>query len=194
MQAYIGSKAGASPAWRRARMALVIGALAATAACGGGKDATGPDDSGLPRTDVPSSLAGDWFYGTISPTNFYDDHTGEYSGNAYGIGVYMQFAPNGTYKEYFYAYTQTYGCRTQVWTYMEGTVEVTSSSFTFYPSKGNYKVADTCVSGNNYTRNMTRDELVEKRGDSWQYYLDDSSGSARLYTGPGGPSEFRRPD
>jgi hypothetical protein len=193
MQAYTTS-ARIPGAWlARARRSFAIVAIAAAAAACSDKNSTGPDDPGTPSTPVPSQLAGEWMYGTISPSNFWNDHTGQYSGNAYGIGVYLQFKPEGRYSQWVYIYTQQYSCRTQTWTYTEGTVTVSGSQISFYPSKGKYQASDNCVASHNFERPMTASELQAKQGETWGWQIDDSSGQPKLYTGPGGPSEFRRP-
>ena len=74
-----------------------------------------------------------------------------------------------------------------------GTVTVSGSQITFYPNTGNYKASDTCVGKNNFQRAMTSSELQAEQGETWGWEIDASSGQPKLYTGPGGPSEFRRP-
>lgn len=194
MQVYMkGARvAPGAPMMRRVRTWSSLLVLAASiAACS--DSSTGPNTD-TPSTLVPDELAGEWVYGTISPTNFWDDHTGQYVGNAYGIGVILDLEPNGRYSQMVYIYTQAYSCRTQVWTHMEGTVTVNGSALTFYPHKGNYKAADTCIAKNNFQRAMTKQEIEDKQGETWAWQLDYSSGQEKLFTGPGGPSEFRRFD
>jgi hypothetical protein len=172
--------------------ALVIAATSLLAACGGGDSATGPDpvDDSTPRTDVPSQLAGNWMYGSISPTNFWDDHTGQYSGNAYGFSDYVILSGNGTYERYIYIYTQYYSCRTQAYTVHRGTVTVSASAIAYYPQRGKYKVTDTCVSSRNYERNMTSEEVHDAQGESWDWELGTgSNGQTVLLLGPSGSGE-----
>lgn len=164
---------------------------AALAACSDG-NGTGPDNPSTPSTPVPDQLSGEWVYGNISPTNFWNDHTGQYSGNAYGIGVILDLKPNGRYTQMVYIYTQQYACSMQTWTHTEGTVTVNGGQISFYPHKGNYKAADTCIGKNNFQRAMTGDEIASKQGETWAWEVDYSSGQEKLFTGPGGPSEFRR--
>lgn len=157
--------ARASSAFVR-RLALVCGA-ALLAACGGSDAVTGPGGGGTPRSDLPEGLVGRWRYGVVSSTNFWNDHTGVYAGNAYGISDYYDFAANGTYKRLTYIYTNSYGCQTQVWTEMQGTLTADDERFTLYPTQGRYKVADNCAASRNYTRPMTAAELTERQGDVW---------------------------
>lgn len=195
MREYMMSARAFPGAWlARARRSSAIVMVALLAAACSDKNATGPDDFDTPATDVPSQLSGEWMYGMISPTNFWNDHSGQYSGNAYGIGVWLDFTPNGRYTQLVYIYTQQYSCRMQTWTEMEGTVTVSGSQITFYPNAGNYKASDTCVGKNNFQRAMTSSELQAKQGETWAWEIDASSGQPKLFTGPGGPSEFRRPD
>jgi hypothetical protein len=172
-----------APSRRAAALAICAVALAAC----GGDSSTGPGGGGgvdpdTPRSAVPQELARGWMYGLISPTDFWDDHTGQYLGNAYGAADYYTFSSDGHFTELVYIYTQVYSCRTQVWTQMEGTVVVSGSAITKYPSKGQYKVADTCSQRNNYTRPMTASELREKQGQTatWGWETDEYSGKTYL--------------
>jgi hypothetical protein len=176
----------------RLRAAAIAAVVATLAACGGGGDSTGPGavDDDTPRTDVPSQLAADWLYGSISPTNFWDDHTGQYSGNAYGFSDYVMLEADGTYKRYIYIYTQYYGCRTQSYTYHVGTVTVNGSTITYYPQQGKYKATDNCVDRRNFERAMTRDEVIDAQGDAWDWELGtDLNGQTVLLAGPAGSGE-----
>jgi hypothetical protein len=149
---------------RLARAAAALTALLA-AAC---VEVTGPDDgtgsTGGPDAggSVPSEIVGEWRWGSISPTNFWNDHTGVYSGNAYGMSDHYVFNRNGTFKEYVYIYTQSYGCRTQVWVEMGGTVEFGGSSFAKTVTSGRFKTTDTCASSRNMDRSMTEAERRER--------------------------------
>ena len=152
-----------------ARRLSFVGAAALLAACGGSDAATGPGGPGgeTPRSELPSALVGNWRYGVVSPSNFWDDHTGAYAGNAYGISDYYEFAAGGTYKRLTYIYTTTYSCHTQAWTEMQGTLTATGERFVLYPTQGRYKVASNCSSSSNYTRPMTAAELAGKQGEVW---------------------------
>jgi hypothetical protein len=171
---------------RRLAAVALLSLSTLAAACGGSDSATGPSIGDTPRSEVPEELVGDWLYGSISPTNFWNDHTGQYAGNAYGFSDYWQLDEDGSFQRYIYIYTQNYGCRTQVWTHMQGTVVVSSGSLAAYPQRGDYKVADTCVSRNNYRRAMTRDELLDKQGDEFDYGFDVLNGQLWLLMAPSG--------
>lgn len=173
------------------RVALV--ALCATAACsaadaadiagpdgGGGTPGGNPGGGNPPATAVPAELLGSWRYGSISPTNFWNDHTGVYSGNAYGMSDHYTFERDGSYTEFAYIYTQSYGCRTQVWTSIEGKVTVADGAFTEYPTKGRYKVADTCAASRNYERAMTAQEIRDRQGRTRQFQLRAEGGRTFL--------------
>jgi hypothetical protein len=148
-------------------------------------DATGPDDAtdappAAGGGSVPAEMVGGWRYGSISPTNFWDDHTGVYSGNAYGFSDQYVFTANGTFKEYLYIYTQSYGCRIQAWVEMEGAVTFAESQFTTNVGKGHFKTVDTCASSNNKDRDMTASERTE-RSKSYVYSMkSDASGKSYL--------------
>jgi len=168
-------------AWRRATLFVAIAAL--LAACGG-DSSTGPGDGpggDTPSSEVPRDLVGSWRYGSISPTNFWNDHTGQYAGNAYGFADYITFQRSGTFTRLVYIYTNSYGCQTQVWTQMEGTVEADDETFTLYPTKGRYKVADHCVQRNNYERPMQANELRERQGDEYHWAFEENEYDGKTY-------------
>jgi hypothetical protein len=90
------------------------------------------------------------------------------------------FAANGTFKEYLYIYTQSYGCRTQAWVEMEGAVTFASGQFTTNVGKGHFKTVDNCASSNNKDRDMTSSERTE-RSKSYAYAMKtDASGKGYL--------------
>ena len=172
-----------SPALRVRRAAAAL-AVTLLAACSESADATAPDgapDAGDPSGGaVPSAVVGAWRYGSISPTNFWNDHTGTYAGNAYGMSDHYVFEANGKFKEYVYIYTQSYGCRTQAWVEMEGTVSFDASTFTKQVARGRFKVADSCAASRNYDRAMTSAEARE-RSKSHEYAIrTDASGRSYL--------------
>ena len=172
------------------RAAAALATLCALAACDAAS-ATAPDegpgdsgnagDPGTPGSGgVPSALVGGWRSGSVSPTNFWNDHTGVYSGNAYGMSDHYEFARNGTYKEYVYLYTQSYGCRTQVWVEMEGTVRFDATSFTTTVARGRFKASDTCAASRYYDRAMTAAEARERSKRSEYAVRSDEAGKTYL--------------
>jgi hypothetical protein len=170
---------------RTARFAARASAAASVAvlltAC---VDPTAPetDDAGpgSGSGSVPSALVGSWRYGSISPTNFWDDHTGVFSGNAYGFSDQYVFNRDGTFKEYLYIYTQSYGCRTQAWVEMSGNVAFDSTSFTTSVAKGHFKTTYSCSSSKNVDRDMTEAERVERSKRSGYTMQVDGSGKTYL--------------
>ena len=179
-----------APTSARRRAGLAALALA-LAACGDPTESTAPEggsgangspggSSGNSGGVVPSSVVGAWRYGSISPTNFWNDHTGTYSGNAYGMSDHYAFERDGSFKEYSYIYTQSYGCRTQAWTEMSGTVRFGATTFSKTVTRGKFKVADSCAASRNYERAMTAAEAAE-RSKSYEYALrSDAAGKTYL--------------
>jgi hypothetical protein len=139
--------------------------------------------------NLPAELVGNWRYGRISPTNFWNDQTGTYAGNAYGMSDYYEIAAGGSYKRMTYIYTQAYNCRTQTWTEMEGTLTADAGRFTLAPAKGRYKVANNCAKSQNYTRPMTAAELKEKQGETWTWSRVQRDGRTVLAAGKTGRDE-----
>lgn len=160
--------------------ALFVLTLTACAA-----DATGPDDAidgpgdGPSDGNVPAEIVGTWRYGSVSATNFWDDHTGMYAGNAYGMSDQYVFAANGTFTEHVYIYTQSYGCRIQAWVETSGGVTFDGESFTTQITSGRFKTIDTCASSNNKDRAMTAAERTE-RSKQTSYSLRSDAGKPFL--------------
>lgn len=162
--------------------ALVLGACSvtdATAPDEGGSDAGGGGATGR----APSELVGEWRYGSVSPTNFWNDHTGVYSGNAYGFSDHYVFRRDGTYTEYVYIYTQAYNCRTQVWVEMGGTMrydgEGGSGTFTNTVTRGRFKTSDSCASSRNVDRAMTTAEMRERSNKTHVWNLRTDANGRR---------------
>ena len=183
-----GAPTGA-PRVRAVRLAAVAAALL-LAACGGGSDAVaGPGGGNTPRSDLPAALAGTWVYGNISPTNFWNSHTGQYAGNAYGFADYLALQANGTYTRLVYIYSNVYGCQTQVWTEMKGTLTADGEAFTLYPTQGRYKVADNCAASRNYERPMTGSEVANKQGETFTWERTQQNGKTYILVNAPGSSD-----
>ena len=131
-------------------------------------------------SSVPSAVVGAWRYGAISPTNFWNDHTGVYSGNAYGMSDQYDFAADGTFREYVYIYTQSYGCRTQVWVEMQGRVQFDATTFTKRVTTGRFKTSDSCAASRNFDRAMTAAEANERSKSATYAVRADGSGKTYL--------------
>lgn len=173
---------------RRPRRITALAACALTAlttACTVAEETTGPDatpatGSGPVTGSVPAEFVGGWRYGSVSPTNFWDDHTGVYSGNAYGMSNQYIFGRDGSFKEYIYIYTQSYGCQMQAWVEMSGAVRFDDASFTTQVTGGRFKTIDTCASSHNKDRAMTDAERRERSGASGYAARTDAAGRAYL--------------
>lgn len=169
-----------------------VAAAAATllvAACSGGDAISGPDGGQTPRGDLPVALVGDWAYGSISPSNFWNDHTGTFGGNAYGFADYLDLDHDGDFTRLIYIYTNSYGCQTQVWTQMKGTMTADQSTFTLYATEGQYKVADSCDASRNYSRPMNADEVAQSQGDVFSWAPAQIGGTQVILVNPFGADD-----
>lgn len=158
----------------------LVALTALATACTVADDVTGPDDDAPVAGSVPPEFVGSWRYGSVSPTNFWDDHTGVYAGNAYGMSHQYVFGSNGAYKEYVYVYTKSYGCEIQAWVEMSGSVRFDGASFTTQVANGHFKTIDPCASSHNKDRDMTDTERRERSGASTYAARTDASGRAYL--------------
>lgn len=91
---------------------------------------------------VPAAVAGDWFWGTVSPTRYRDRDTGDLLGHGYSGALSYVFEKDGTYKRYFYLETRVVDETSSLFSASEGTVTFTGDTFTLKPSKGTYRFID----------------------------------------------------
>jgi hypothetical protein len=82
---------------------------------------------------------GQWLHGNFSMTEYWA-YDGSYVGNAFEQSIAFDFNADGSYEQYYAAQTNDWGCSTQAFSYSKGTVVFTDSSFTVYPTEGNFRV------------------------------------------------------
>jgi hypothetical protein len=177
----------------RGTRALLLAAAAALSAACADASATGPDgSSGSPDGsgsgsggNVPSSIVGSWKAGTISSLGFWDTHTGDYLGTAGGIAIFFKFQPNGGYTMQLYVMTRSYGCVTEAWTQLQGTVTFDGDgTFVTHPTVGRYKASDNCIARNNFDRAATSAELDGQRlTHYWSFEVNQTDGKTYLMIG-----------
>jgi hypothetical protein len=91
---------------------------------------------------VPPGLAGDWFWGTVSPTQYRDRDTGEILGRGYSGALSYVFREDGTYQRHFYLEQRLGDSTSSIFSASEGTVTFTKDTFTLKPAKGTYRFVD----------------------------------------------------
>lgn len=113
-----------------------------------------------PAGAIPTGVLGSWKYGSISPLWVKDLNTGMLSSSRQ-MGSFYEFAEDGTFKHFVLisfnnsgwkngTFTEEYG--TARFDPAKGTVELTVT-------RGKYRVMDNRVEKNNYTRDMTPEEV-----------------------------------
>jgi hypothetical protein len=107
---------------------------------------------------VPEALVGDWFWGNVSPTRYWDADTGDFVGHGYSGALSYVFAKDGTYRRYFYLETRLGGSVSGIFSASEGTVTFTGDAFTLKPTKGTYRFTEG--RSKKRERAMTEDELA----------------------------------
>lgn len=118
-----------------------------------------------PVTTVPQAAAGQWLHGTFAMSNFWA-YDGTYMGNPFSQSVAFDFKSNGTYEMYYTGETNTGSCITDAFSYYQGTVEFTDSSFTTHPVQGRFRGYYTCSPSSNFDRPADSSEL----NDQTYYY------------------------
>ena len=185
----------------RARVVALTLALLALglplAACGQGADTAGPDGAptgssggtpdgspgapGAPEgTRIPAALVGQWYAGSVSPTDYYDAGTGHWSGNGYGSGVMYTFAADGHYTFAYQTSTRLYGCYTLTLFYVKGDMRVDAAAGTYdlRPTSGTKLERSNCGGGNG-------DAPLQGKPESGFYQLrQGDDGAPVLYTKP----------
>jgi hypothetical protein len=130
--------------------------------------------------EFPTALVGEWRYGTVSGTTYWDSSTGKYLGSGSGMSDTFIFAKDGSYKEYaFIKSSPVAGWTTKIFTTIEGKAKVSGDTLTLTPTKGNYHVEDNRVARSNYDRPMT-DEEVKKQIKSQGFSLGQEDGKPVL--------------
>ena len=121
--------------------------------------------------EVPAALVGDWFWGNVSPTRYWNRDTGDFVGHGYSGALSYVFNKDGTYQRYFYLETRLYGDVSGLFSASEGTVVFgADGTFTLKPVKGTYKFTE----GKRLKREraMTQDEL-ERPGLVFKWKLEE---------------------
>jgi hypothetical protein len=140
---------------------------------------------------IPSSLVGEWFWGTVSPSYYVDKNTGAFLGNSTGGGQTLIFKANGTYQRYVLIQTRLSLSTSEVFAASQGTVTFDESkgAFTLHPKKGEYTFKD---GSNTRRRPMEKDEL-ERAGLQFTYRFVKEDKSTYLYVAKKGekPDEAR---
>jgi len=128
------------------------------------------DDGGLdtPRSDVPAPLAGEWFTGSLSTIQYYDDNTGEFADPS-GEGFYFIFGDDGLYETGAAINSTVAGCTARLLGDERGTVVVDGSNLTVYRDSVTVQITNTC--GNDGTRTQG----AETRHLTWSVRRDSSN-------------------
>ncbi|GAB4002961.1 hypothetical protein GCM10028807_62540 [Spirosoma daeguense] len=127
---------------------------------------------------IPAELVGKWSYGTFSPTNFWN-YNGTYAGNAYEQALVFEFHADGTYEEYVINSTTSYNCRTEAYTYFNGTITVNQAnhSFAIQPTSGKYRGFYSCAPKSNINRDAKPTEL---KPELMNYQIESGKGAINL--------------
>jgi len=140
---------------------------------------------------IPSQMVGEWRWGNINPTTFYDKSNGAYLGHGGGMSCYFIFRKDGSYKKYFYVeQSPTAGWTTKVFSESEGKLIVSNGVFTLKAAKGRFISQDNRVSKYNFDRTMTEDELKKEAASPYGWKMSqDSKGRTVMMIAPGAKGE-----
>ena len=131
-----------------------------------------PIPTAVVSAKVPAAVVGKWRYGSISPTTIHDAQTGKHLGNARSLGSFVEFAADGSYKQYTLTSMNTNGWALSTWAeeYGEAAFDPAKGTVALKATNGKYRVTDNRVKKNNYDRPMT-DEEVKKAAVTLTYKL-----------------------
>jgi hypothetical protein len=180
----------------RARTALQLSvvavpaalALTLTIACADAaatEPAASGDSPGAPVPgQVPGPVVGRWTSGRVSTLGFWNTQTGNYLGAANGLSILFAFEADGRYTMQVYVLLRNYGCVTEAWTELRGTVAFDGDTFATRPTAGRYKGTDSCVASKNFDRAATAAELAdERRTHYWSFEPNATDGKTYLMIG-----------
>ncbi len=161
------------PRAHRRRMAILLAGLQA---CGAGDAGNGP--AGEPG-QVPAALLGSWYYGSVSPTNYYDPGSGQWS-TGYGAGMFYTFRADGTFEFGYAVQAGSYGCTNSVMWYKAGRVDADPALplVTTRPDVALLNSRDNCRPEWNYEKPI--DPSPERL--RWRFGVDEWGGEALFLT------------
>jgi hypothetical protein len=138
------------------------------------------------QSKAPTEVAGKWMWGTFSMSNFWT-YDGQYAGKPFEQALVFDFKPNGEYEEYVINAVNSYGCKTEAFTYFKGKVKFDEDeqSFTITPTSGNYRGFYSCASSNNFKRDAKASELKVQK-----FYYEVRGGKLMLGDGPDNRAVF----
>jgi hypothetical protein len=148
-------------------------------------------DAVLSKGSVPASLLGSWRATRISGSSVYNRYSGAYGGSG-GTNMSMtyEFRKDGTYKLYNYINSYLAGRRLETYTWEDGKFSVSGDRIILRATGGKYKVVDSSVASNNYTRPMTAKE-VAKSVTRW-YFKPGNGSSIRMGSNLSDLIEFKK--
>lgn len=129
---------------------------------------------------VPTTLAGEWTSGYISPIEYYDPSSGKWA-DASGTSSILRIRPDGTYEETGLLSVTTYGCTSKLLVRQEGAVKVQGNQVTFTP-KTSRAVGYMCSPSKTYEKR----NHVQARTVTWT--VEKGSKTVLRLTSDGGGS------
>ena len=159
----------------------MIALVAGLAACNS-TEPSGGDDDQVPSGSMAPELVGSWYYGSVSPTNYYNG-SGQWS-NAYGEGMFYTFKANGTFEFGYRIYAGSYGCTNTVMWYKSGsaTSDVAAKTVMVRPKVALLNSKDNCRPEWNYEKEI--DKSPEQL--SYRFGRDEWDGDALFLRFPTG--------
>jgi len=133
---------------------------------------------------LPDGIAGAWKYGSISPLWVKDLNTGMFS-TSQSMGSFYDFAADGTFKHFVLISFNNSGWKNGTFTeeYGNASFDPKKGTVTLTLTHGKYRVMDNRVQKNNYTRDMTAEE-VRKHSSTVRFRLTrGEDGKPRLELG-----------
>jgi hypothetical protein len=159
------------------------GLLAGLMACSATEPGSGGGGGGGTGGTVPAELVGSWYYGSVSPTNYYSPGSGQWSAG-YGEGMFYTFNADGTFEFGYEIQAGSYGCTNTVMWYKSGGVDSdpAAQSVTVRPSVALLNSRDNCHPEWNYEKPI--DPSPEQL--SWRFGKDAYGYDALLLGFPTG--------
>lgn len=172
-------------------------------ACGGTSPQPGPGGNGTPGSGdgsvgdaVPVAMQGEWHYGYISPIEYYNPSTGQYT-EASGTSMILKLAADGTFERSGIAVITSPGCTSKILLSQSGIVDLDADTLTLIPKTSHSKGYRCSPSDSWEHRNLNNTvntwklsgsgaQAVLTLGDPTGKAADSQYNRPRDYNNPGG--------
>ncbi|HEX2865057.1 MAG TPA: hypothetical protein VHN99_10850 [Deinococcales bacterium] len=133
-------------------------------------------------SSIPKAMQGEWDYGQVYGTDYYDPSTGKWA-DASGTSDVLKLTADGKYEEVGLMSITTYSCTSKLFVHEIGTVTLTADRMTRTPRR-TYVTGYSCSPAHSYTK----DTPASVKEDTYKLGLDDGGQPLLTLGDPSGES------